>query len=278
MVPVSTRRSLAILVEIVLTVLAGVGCISLGSGAPQATSAAGDATTLGRAYVYAGLPVPTVPEMQVEVLPSKGYLVGYSEQRKDPLWAAYHLFPVQNPETHPRPSRFSVDSRTTAQVSHDDYTGTGYDRGHMAPNHAIDTRYGREAQLETFLLSNICPQKPNLNRRVWEKLEEKATDDYANRLPNVWVTSGPIFDANVERLPCGVEIPDAFYSIVVAEPQGSPRALAFIVPQTVSGAEPLPQFLRSIDEIERKTGLNFLAGLQDNVERALEKEPAPAMW
>jgi endonuclease G len=148
----------------------------------------------------------------------------------------------------------------------------------MAPNHAIDTRYGREAQLETFLMSNICPQRPNLNRRVWEKLEGKVADDYANRLPNVWVTSGPIFGANVERLPCGVEIPDAFYSIVVAGPHGRPSALAFIVPQTVNGTESLPQFLRSIDKIEQETGLNFLAGLQDNVERALEQDPAPAMW
>ena len=60
-----------------------------------------------------------------------------------------------------------MDERTAARVSHDDYKpGTDrFDRGHMAPNHAIATRYGREAQLETFLMSNVCPQAADW--RLW---------------------------------------------------------------------------------------------------------------
>ncbi len=56
-----------------------------------------------------------------------------------------------------------MDTLTIAKVTHNDYTHSGYDRGHMAPNYAIATRYGQEAQKETFLMSNIVPQLGNLN-------------------------------------------------------------------------------------------------------------------
>ncbi len=73
-----------------------------------------------------------------------------------------------------RPFRFEIDIRTDAKVNHDDYTGTGYDRGHMAPNAALLAQYGQIAQLETYLMSNICPQTGSLNRGIWAKLETQA--------------------------------------------------------------------------------------------------------
>jgi len=51
-----------------------------------------------------------------------------------------------------------------------DYSKTGYDRGHLAPNAIFD--YDRKTQKETFLMSNIAPQKPKLNRKLWNKIEK----------------------------------------------------------------------------------------------------------
>ena len=53
-----------------------------------------------------------------------------------------------------------------------DYTKSGYDRGHMAP--AADMKWSKQAMEESFYMSNICPQNPNLNRGDWNDLEEKS--------------------------------------------------------------------------------------------------------
>ena len=166
-------------------------------GQPVSLGASSQPTSQSlRGYTYAGLPKGA----EYKLLMNKGYIVGYSERHKDPVWAAYRLFRTDSPYQFRRPSRFAIDERTAARVSHNDYTNSGYDRGHMAPNSAIMSRYGREAQIETFLMSNVCPQQPNLNRGMWEELESREANDYADRFGQVWVIDGPIFDANPRRL------------------------------------------------------------------------------
>lgn len=93
-----------------------------------------------------------------------------------------------------------MDKRTAARVEPDDYTRSGYDRGHMAPNYGIATRFGRQAQEETFLMSNISPQKHGLNAGVWKTLEQRIATNYPGRFGEVWVLAGPVFAARPERL------------------------------------------------------------------------------
>ena len=251
-----------LLVSIVLLAVLAAGCIGA-DGNSQ-----GDSDILG-----------WVPEgREVNLLDNDGFVVGYSEAFKNPIWVAYRVFAVSNPVSHPRPSRFSTDGRTSARVSHEDYTNTGYDRGHMAPNAAMDYCYGREGQLDSFLMSNICPQPPTLNRGIWARLEEDVRD-WANAYDEVWVFTGPIFDWLQESLPCGVEIPDAFYKIVVDElPEGSLRALAFVVPQDVEAGTSCVDWLESIDYVEQLTGIDFLSGLAGSVENQLESHRASTIW
>lgn len=229
-------------------------------------------------HIYAGQPRRETYPHKVTVLKNKGFVLGYCEKRKSPVWVAYRLFKVENPKTEKRPSRFRVDERTKSKVNHDDYTRSGYDRGHMAPNYGIATRYGREAQLETFLMSNICPQKPKLNRQRWRLLEEKVAKEYANDLEEVWVITGPIFDEKVEQLASGVEIPDAFYKIVLDEKDGKPRMIAFVIQQEVKGNESLPDYLTSVDSVEKLTGLDFFSELENELENQLEAEKPNGLW
>jgi endonuclease G len=271
------RRVLCMGAALALLVALGTGILAFGGGAWVLGTARALASDVGsRGHAYAGLPKATAAGCEVSVLRNIGYVVGYSEARKDPLWAAYRAYRAGHWTPHPRPSGFYVDERTEARVSQRDYTRSGYDRGHMAPNHVIDKCYGREAQLETFLMSNICPQRPHLNQEVWESLEAKVADEYADRYGQVWVTVGPIFDDDIEALPCGVEIPDAFYSILIRESEGKPQVLAFIMPQEVVGDEPLEQFLQSVDEIEKETGLDFEPDLGEPAE--VEEEAATTLW
>jgi endonuclease G len=224
--------------------------------------------------VYAGVPTGR----DVTVLPNRGFTVGYSEKRRTPLWVAYRIFQMEAPEAGDRPGNFRIDRRTQAKVSPDDYTRSGYDRGHMAPNWAIATRYGRDGQRASFLMSNVCPQKPTLNQQIWKRLEKRVGKTYANRLEEVWILTGPIFDDRIEKLPSGVEIPDAFFKIVVDEIDGRPRALTFVIPQDVDGGERIQQFLTSIDAVEAATGLDFLRDLPDGLEDRLEQQEPQSLW
>jgi len=147
----------------------------------------------------------------------------------------------------------------------------------MAPNSAIAERYGLDAQLETFLMSNIVPQAPVLNRQVWQRLE-RLEDEYSNILENVWVITGPVFDDHIQLMNKDIEVPDAFFKIIFDEQQDNVRALAFLIQQDVTGKEPIDSFLTSIDEIEKLTGLDFIAPLADDIENSLEAATPGRLW
>lgn len=219
---------------------------------------------------------PTVKRTQR--LDSPGFFVGYSEALRNPLWVKYRLFDVESFKRGKRPGRFKTDDRTLARISHDDYTHSGYDRGHMAPNFGIATRYGREGQLATFSMSNIIPQTPTVNRNVWKEIEMLNAKNYGRCFGEILVITGPVFDKNPERLKNGVCVPEAYYKIVLDRTGDELRALAFLLPADSRPTRRLNSALVSIDEIEERTGVNFLTALSRADQKKLESAPAPHIW
>ena len=240
---------------------------------PPATTTSGT-----EQQIYGGQPDATHYGHLVLVLTNTGYLVGYCEARKNPAWVGFSISSITVGSAAKRLAKFQTDIRTTSRVRHEDYTGSGYDRGHLAPNYAIGTRYGHEAQRETFLMSNITPQSPNMNRIWWRLLEERESNDFAMRLERVWVMTGPVFAGEVKKLPSGVDVPTSFYRIILDEENGQPRVLALIAPQTVTGHEPLAQFLTSVREIERQTGLDFHPELPKDLQDRMETVKVERLW
>jgi endonuclease G len=222
-------------------------------------------------YYYAGMPKAVNYPNPLQVLTNIGYVCAYDNQRKDPAWVCYKLIRVSNLKPPPRPKGFSTDMRTTARVSSKDYTGSGFDRGHDAPNRAIGVCYGAQAQLQTFLMSNILPETKPLNEEVWEHLETTELNDYAQKYGTVYVITGPVFGTGNRKLRSGVVVPDACFKILVREEDnGAVDALAFEIPENVTGNENPAQFMKTVREIEQDTGLDFLNELpkseQDKVE------------
>jgi endonuclease G len=236
--------------------------------------AAGD-----RTHVYGGAPrVQVPPATSVRVLANTGYVAGYSDALGNPLWAAYRVADIELNNPPPRPDNFVPDLRTVARIDSQVYNNSGYDRGHLAPNYAIATRYGQRAQEETFQMSNICPQRHALNGGVWRDLEHRIATNYAGRFGEVWVLAGPVFGANPEKLRRRVAVPESFYMIVVDESDGRVRAEAFLFPQETPAGARMDDHLASVDEIERLTGLDFLSELPDDAENALEARRAERAW
>jgi endonuclease G, mitochondrial len=230
-----------------------------------------------QAHVYAGI-LPQSTRKVLRILANEGYLVGYSEALGNPLWAAYRARDVDNLKAPERPDEFRVDTRTSARVEPADYTRSGYDRGHLAPNYAIATRYGKTAQAETFLMSNITPQKHALNAGLWHELEQKIATSYPARFGEVWVLAGPIFGEQPTRLQRRVAVPEAFFMIVIDENDGRVRAQAFVIPQEAAADSSIESYVVSIDEVEARAGLDFLSELPDETENALEMRRVSRVW
>lgn len=219
---------------------------------------------------------------EIKVLYNTAYIVGYSEELRNPRWVCYRLGNAKNKRKVPkfeRPYSFYVDNRTEAKVSHKDYNRSGYDRGHLAPNSAILFNYGQMAQLETYLMSNITPQDSNLNRigKPWERLERKvreeiSQDDTKNKeIKSVYVITGTIFSEDPEELESGIPIPSHCYKILVYQRgyRSTIKAVAFIFPQEPA-SENLMDYIVTVDEIESKTGIDFFPELSNTKQRNLE--------
>lgn len=151
------------------------------------------------------------------------------------------------------------------------YDGFGYDRGHLAPS--ADFRWSEKALSESYYYSNMSPQLADFNRGIWAELEGLLRAYlYRNPTTQLYVFTGPVLRPGlptIARAKNRVAIPEQFWKIALDLTQR--KAIAFIVPQNPKGY-PLSSFATSIDEIEKVTGINFFAGLEDGLEESLEKQ------
>lgn len=226
-------------------------------------------------YLFAG--TPDAGDRRLRLLTNTGFVVGYSDALAAPYWAAYRVDDLEPGTAPPRPDGFAVDGRTMARITPAVYTGSGYDRGHLAPNYAIAVHYGKQAQEETFLMSNIIPQKHGLNAGMWKQLEQKIAGNYPGRFGKIWVIAGPVFGASPARLGGLVSVPEACFMILVDESEGRVRTTAFIFPQEPR-SDQLGDYLTTIDEIEDRTGLDFFNKLPQAAQQQLEASKASRVW
>lgn len=237
-------------------------------------------------HVYSERPVRSTYPNSWTVLESIGYESAYDETFRNPAWVAYRLRGTPK-DVAPRQSGYTTDTRTTSQVRASDYPG-GYHHGHLAPNQAIAIFYGADAQKETFLMTNMLPQKGGLNTGPWKSVETLEYKKWQPTYREVWVIAGPIYTETnndpiqpAERYGAKrIGIPVACFKIVFTKDQaGRLRTLAFIMPQSPGTGRKPREFLKSIREIERRTGLNFFSSLplpkQDEIELAVAADVWP---
>ena len=133
---------------------------------------------------------------------------------------------------------------------------------------------------ESFYMTNICPQHPNLNGGDWHELEQVCRRWAADG--PVYIVCGPILYKNSSPQYIGKEhrirVPEAFFKVILAGVEnGKPRAIGFIYKNT-AGNRPLDSYVNSIDQVERITALDFFSALPDEVENRIEKEYEMEEW
>jgi len=158
-----------------------------------------------------------------------------------------------------------------------EYDGYGYDRGHLAPS--ADFRWSQRALSESYYYSNITPQLPEFNREIWAQLEGQLRNYlYENPDSKLYVVTGPALReglAKVERSTNEVSIPDAFWKVAL-DPVRQ-KSIGFWIPHRAA-AYPLEHYALPVDEIEAKTGIDFYAAFEDEVEAQLESRLNKKDW
>lgn len=185
---------------------------------------------------------------------------------------AYAFDPLIGEEDQPMLSRSSYQKRN--------FNGDEYIRGHMVPSY---DRGGR-SNLDVFLSTNIMPQSTALNGGVWGDMENMVRT-WARNCDTLYVVAGT--DLNDARLKVedtrGYEItvPSAIFKAVLAYSRsfGYKGLAAYFANDRSDASAPLKEKCISIDELEKKTGIDFFVNLPDNVEDEVEaQDPASVTW
>ena len=232
--------------------------------------------TFAGAPVRTGAPAPA----DIKVLDRGDFLIGWSDTLKHPVWCAYHVVRDARHENAKRPS-FTKDRSVPAAPAPDDYTRSGYDRGHMVPNYAIVTRYGIDAQKCTFRMTNIAPQSPALNRGVWRDVEHRIADLWTARYGEIWVVVGCISPRTQSRETLSgtnIDVPTSYSQVILAQDGMDVRALAVLFDQSVDWKDWSARHIVTIDELEELTGLDFNPELPSFIQEPIEADLPNRLW
>jgi len=205
----------------------------------------------------------------------EAFLVHFNGDRGIANGAVYELIRNELIGTAERPGDFLQDTGVKGCPSPQDYAGSGMDRGHLVP--AADLKWNPQAMRQSFLLTNVCPMHKALNEGGWAKLEEKVRE-WTARDSALLVFTGPIVNDGDTTLAGGrVTVPGSYYKVVMAPCTRPMRAIAFIYPNGYSGGR-LRQYAVSVDQVERKTGLDFFPCLSDEEQRRIESPVNLDAW
>lgn len=205
------------------------------------------------------------------------YSLSYSEKDEQPEWVAYTLRKKDIVYTDFKRPYFIDDPKVqTKSASWKNYKKSGYDKGHLCP--AADRKFSRKAFNETFYTSNISPQEHQFNAGVWNRLEQKVRY-WTKKYKQLYVvTGGVLTDSNLKTIGKErVTVPKYFYKVLLDYSKPEIKAIAFLIPHEESH-KPLYKFVVSIDQLEKRTGIDFFPNLPDKLEKKLEASNNYKNW
>lgn len=194
--------------------------------------------------------------LQAVTIDHKYFTITYDQETRLAKYVVYKLTAEQlKKKKASRKNKFIPDPILVEQgipfVMPTEYSHSGYDQGHLAP--AADFAWDQKANDITFVMSNMAPQTPGLNRDAWRRLEERVRK-WACGEGELTVITGILTFYETKRLKSGLRIPQKFYKIIIDET--SPRkAIAFVYDQTDKGEVAMKRII-SVAQIEKKTGIS----------------------
>lgn len=236
-----------------------VAAIALGLATAPAFASQNDFAECRQVFANSTPPVIQNQEgLKTRALCFSGFAVMHSGKSHTPVYAAERLNKDMLQDAHlKRTNKFFADARLprAERAELDDYKGSGYDRGHMAPAADMTTE---EAMAQCFSLANMIPQAPVNNQKAWASIE-KATRKYIKRADgDVFVITGPVFDTNPTTIGSNqVWVPHYLYKLVY-DPSAN-KAWAHWIENTDDARAGKPI---TYQELVQRTGINFLPNLK----------------
>lgn len=235
------------------------------------------------------------------------YCVEWDMQKKSQRWSCYKMYKSimasnvdrfdakrNNPNPSKYPYQYPLDPILGTKYpwsvgNGDGYYRSGYDHGHICPS--ADRLMSFEQNYQTFYLTNMQPQKNGFNAKVWANMEKKVRDWAKSNnykfCDTMYVCKGGTIDnkSQIAGTINGHIIPKYFFmAILISKKQSSGNvkydAMAFWIEHKncTDNNNALKKYVITIDELEKKTGIDFFCNLPDNIEKKVESTVDMKLW
>lgn len=208
-------------------------------------------------------------------------LVEYSYKYKHSYWIAYRFDNTTGGNVG-RNEAYKPDPELPSQYAakHNDYTNSGYTRGHLCAS--SDRQYSKEANQQTFYMSNISPQSGNgfnQSGSAWNTGEDKVQAwgyNISRSTDTLYVVKGGTIGEGMIKgyIKNEIAIPKYFFMAVLFRSGDNYKAIGFYMPHENLKDDPdkkdPKKYLMSIDALEQETGIDFFHNLPDNIENTVE--------
>jgi len=250
-------------------------------------------------------PTADAAKSQVIVKETDDYGITYSLEWDNAKianrWTCYTLHAGNSLSSVDRHDDFKADPDVAVSATLADYSGSGFSRGHLCPS--ADRLCTTEQNKQTFYLTNMQPQYQTHNGGLWGRLEAEvrnfATDDsytdshcdtlYIVKAATISdkVTIGDEeVDGVYSDIKCGSEhqllVPKYFYMALLHynKETDTYQALAFWTEHIneIQSVADLSVYAITIDELEKRTGIDFFCNLPDEIEHDVEAAVDLKFW
>lgn len=214
------------------------------------------------------------------LMPKPQYTLSYNRQKATPNWVAWRLDSSWIGSTS-RQDDYRPDPALPQgwyQVLDTDYSGSGYDRGHMCPSG--DRTNSIPNNSATFLMTNFVPQLSANNQGPWEEFETYCRT-LASQGKEIYIYTGPI--GSIGTIAQGrITVPEYTWKVVLVLDNGSndlarvgkgTRAFGIIVPNfpPLNINAPWRNFRVTVNEVENRTGYDFFSNVPKNSQEIMER-------
>lgn len=264
------RKQLFLLLLLIAITIIAIACLTQNKTSENKPAITNSKT---QTFENADIEIPS-DTFDLEIVAHHGFTLAYSEVHEQAAWVAYELTSTEVGGKVSRTDRFLKDPNiSTGSATDNDYKGSGYDRGHLAP--AADMKWSEESMNASFYYSNMSPQQPSFNRGIWKKAEEQVRA-WALQYKAVYIATGPVLNQITTQIGHNkVSVPAYYYKTVLDK--DLKKAIAFLIPNRGSKAK-LQSFCISIDSLERLTGIDFYHNLPNDNEKRIESSIDTNIW